>query len=141
MAEIEVVTELPLADQAKVIEFLDQHGRDRGFIWDEVPFSLVMRENDAIIAGLSGKSVFRWLYIDTLGVAEEWRGRGLGRRLMLEAEHIAGDQGFYGIWLNTFSFQAPEFYKKLGYEVFGTLNDFPPGEARYFLAKRLQTPH
>jgi hypothetical protein len=40
-------------------------------------------------------------------------------------------------YLDTFSFQAPDFYKKLGYEVFGELQDFPHGHQRYFMKKRL----
>jgi hypothetical protein len=40
------------------------------------------------------------------------------------------------VWLDSFSFQAPGFYKKLGYSVFGTLPDFPKGETRYFFSKR-----
>lgn len=53
------------------------------------------------------------------------------------AEAIAHDKGCVGVWLDTFSFQAPDFYQKLGYSVFGELKDYPPGYSRFFLQKRL----
>jgi ribosomal protein S18 acetylase RimI-like enzyme len=57
--------------------------------------------------------------------------------LMREAEAVARENGCTGIWLDTFSFQAPGFYEKLGYTVFGTLADYPPGHSRFFLHKTL----
>jgi len=41
------------------------------------------------------------------------------------------------IYLDTFSFQAPAFYQRHGYQVFGTLPDFTPGHQRYFFTKQL----
>jgi hypothetical protein len=54
---------------------------------------------------------------------------------MAEAE--ARQRGAQHAYLDTFSFQAPGFYKKHGYQVFGELQDFPPGHQRYFLTKQL----
>jgi ribosomal protein S18 acetylase RimI-like enzyme len=65
------------------------------------------------------------------------RGGGWGRALLERAEEEAIARGLQGVWLDTFSFQAPGFYQKLGYEVFGTLADYPPGHTRYFLRKTL----
>lgn len=38
-----------------------------------------------------------------------------------------------GIWLDAFSFQAPEFYRRLGSSEFGRIDHFPEGAARRFL--------
>ena len=53
---------------------------------------------------------------------------------MLAAEAEAIRLGCVGVWLDTFSFQARGFYEKLGYTLFGTIDDYPPGESRFFLS-------
>jgi ribosomal protein S18 acetylase RimI-like enzyme len=61
-----------------------------------------------------------------------------GRRLVEEAERLAAEAGCRQAWVDTFSFQSPGFYQRLGYRVFGELPDYPPGQTRYFLTKVLQ---
>ncbi len=56
---------------------------------------------------------------------------------MQAAENEALARGCHGAYLDTFSFQAPDFYQKLGYEIYGKLDDFPKGHCRYFLRKKL----
>jgi GNAT superfamily N-acetyltransferase len=68
---------------------------------------------------------------------EDLRGAGLGRQLMEQAEQEAIHRGCHIIWLDTFTFQARGFYERLGYTVFGTLEDYPPGHSRFFLRKNL----
>ena len=70
-------------------------------------------------------------------IKEELRGQGFGHRLLTLAEDEARHRGAKKAHLDTFSFQAPDFYKQHGYEVFGELQDFPPGHQRYFLSKQL----
>jgi GNAT superfamily N-acetyltransferase len=70
-------------------------------------------------------------------VREDLRGQGFGRQLLEKAETEARQRGAKRAYLDTFSFQAPAFYKKLGYEEFGRLEDFPAGHTRYFLVKTL----
>ena len=53
------------------------------------------------------------------------------------AEEVAREHGCVGIWLDTFTFQAPGFYQKLGYTVFGEISNYPPGSSRFFLHKHL----
>jgi ribosomal protein S18 acetylase RimI-like enzyme len=65
------------------------------------------------------------------------RGKGCGKALMAQAENIARANGCIGLWLDTYEFQARGFYEKLGFEVFGTLDDHPIGQKRFFLRKRL----
>ena len=70
-------------------------------------------------------------------MTESLRGRGHGRQLLAAAEHYAVERGCTRAWLTTFSFQAPEFYPKLGYEPFAVLEDHPLGHRHHFLQKRL----
>lgn len=89
------------------------------------------------IGGATGSSYYGWMVIDMLWLPQALRGKDLGREIMLAAEREAIARGCLGIRLDTFSFQARGFYEKLGYTVFGTLPDHPPGHTRYWLAKRL----
>jgi GNAT superfamily N-acetyltransferase len=93
--------------------------------------------NQEIAGGLIGATYWDWLYIDLLWVKEGLRGRGFGHRLLALAEDEARQRGARNAYLDTFSFQSPDFYMRHGYQVFGTLQDFPRGHARYFLTKHL----
>jgi GNAT superfamily N-acetyltransferase len=92
--------------------------------------------DDEAVGGLTATAVLDWLFIEWLHVPAELRGKGHGRDLIERAETFARERGLLGVWLDTFSFQARPFYEKLGYRVFGTLEDHPVGGARYFLSKR-----
>jgi GNAT superfamily N-acetyltransferase len=90
-----------------------------------------------IVGGVIGEVYWEWFYLDLLWVKEELRGRGYGHRLLTIAEQEARQCGAKNVYLDTFSFQAPDFYIQHGYQVFGELQDFPPGYQRYFLTKQL----
>jgi GNAT superfamily N-acetyltransferase len=102
-------------------------------------FALLVRDEDGdqVLGGLHGKLLYRWMFIELLAVPEQARGQGLGTRLMAMAEELARDKGCVGIWLDTFDFQAPEFYRALGYSEFARIDDYPPGHSRFFFQKRL----
>ncbi|WP_442754872.1 GNAT family N-acetyltransferase [Methylocystis sp. JAN1] len=106
---------------------------------EETPLSVVVRdENGALTGGLNGVTHWRWLYIRHLWVAESQRGGGLALRLMQAAERAALARGAIGAYIDTFDPRVAAFYKRLGYERFGEIADFPPGERRIYLSKRLR---
>jgi len=111
-----------------------QQAGDGGF--RRLCFSLRTPDQE-IVGGVLGEVYWEWFYIDLLWVKEELRGRGHGHRLLTQAEDEARQRGAKNAYLDTFSFQAPDFYKQHGYQVFGELSDFPPGHNRYFLTKEL----
>lgn len=90
-----------------------------------------------IVGGALGELHWEWLHLDLLWVKEELRGRGYGHHLLTTIEDGARQRGARNVYLDTFSFQAPDFYKRHGYQVFGELPDFPAGHRRYFLTKQL----
>lgn len=90
-----------------------------------------------IIAGLNSAVSWNWMEIDILWVDENYRGAGLGSQLLNEAEKIARDHNCSFIKLNTFSFQAPAFYLKYGYQVIAMIEDAPLGNQHYFYKKDL----
>ena len=106
---------------------------------DHRPLVIILSNPDtgAILGGLWGATNFAHLHTDLLFVPETLRGTGLGRQMLLQAEQEAITRGCRGAWLDTFSFQARGFYERLGYAVFGTLDDYPPGQKRIFLHKVL----
>jgi GNAT superfamily N-acetyltransferase len=93
--------------------------------------------DEAIVGGLIGSTYWNWLHVDLLWVRDELRGRGYGHRLLTVAEEEARRRGALNAYLDTFSFQALDFYEQHGYQVFGELEDFPAGYQRYFLRKQL----
>lgn len=107
--------------------------QETDFLWIN---RIVEDKNGNIIAGILSK-MYCWncLYIDVLWVKEEHRKDGLGSRLLKEIESVAIEKGCYLIHLDTFDFQAKDFYIKHGYEVFGVLDECPEGHKRYFLKK------
>lgn len=77
------------------------------------------------------------MFISVLFVEEQHRGKGLGTRLLKHAEEQAKSIGIRLVHLDSFDFQAKDFYLKQGYEIFGVLNDCPKGHKRYFLKKEI----
>lgn len=93
--------------------------------------------NGNIIAGILGGTYWGWMYVDILWVDENYRKRGIGTKLLSEAEKEAARRGCHHVHLDTMSWQAPEFYKKQGYEIIAVLPDIPNGNKKYLLIKAL----
>ncbi|MBK7054719.1 MAG: GNAT family N-acetyltransferase [Leptospiraceae bacterium] len=104
---------------------------------EKFPFGIIAREGEEIIGGVLGEMYYRGLHIDLVWVSEPLRKTGLGTALIRKAEELARESSCTLIYLDTFSFQAPEFYEKLGFEVFGKIENFPENYTRYFLLKRI----
>jgi GNAT superfamily N-acetyltransferase len=106
-------------------------------IFIEINFVL-KDENDKILGGIVGQKYY-WntAYIDVLWVDAAVRGKGIGTQLINKFEETALELNCLMIHLDTFDFQAPAFYKKLGYTLYGTLNDNPAGHKRFYFSKLL----
>lgn len=135
-----LVTETPTAADrdailAPLVAYNDSRAGPSGF----KPLACLLRDapGGKTIGGLWARSVYDWLYVELLTVPEPLRGRGVGSDLMRRAEEVAMQRGCVGVWLDTYGFQARAFYQKLGYEVFGIIEDHPRGSQRIFLRKRL----
>ena len=104
------------------------------------PLHLLLRDGSGAIAGgLLGDTYLGWLFVRILWVADEHRG-GHGERLVRAAEEEAWSRGCHAMWLDTFSFQAPGCYRKLGFQEFGRLDEYPAGHSRHFFWKPLSPP-
>lgn len=108
------------------------------FIGDpaDEPVHVFVRDGaGAVVGGLIGHIRWRWLYVSKLWVAATHRGQGHGAALIAAGEEHARARGCLGVHLDTFEFQARPFYEKVGYTLFGTLDNYPPGFRQYHFAK------
>jgi ribosomal protein S18 acetylase RimI-like enzyme len=101
------------------------------------PLGVLARDaTGALVGGISGRTIYRHFLIEVLWVDESLRGTGLGRQLMETAERIAVERGCVAAQVDTLSFQAPDFYRRLGFGVVGRIEGFPAGHDRFFLLKK-----
>jgi GNAT superfamily N-acetyltransferase len=94
-------------------------------------------ESHEPVGGLCGRTAGGWLAIELIFVPEAFRGMGLATRLIVMAEEEARRRNCHSAWLDTMNPQAMTLYRRLGYEVFGELKDYPTGFNRFFLQKKL----
>ncbi|WP_238916386.1 GNAT family N-acetyltransferase [Clostridium sp. YIM B02555] len=94
-------------------------------------------EKGEMIGGLIGNTHGNWLTIKFLWVSENVRGQSIGSKILKKAEETAKERGCKYVFLDTFSFQAPEFYKKYGYEEKFVLEEYPIKGKRHYYTKTL----
>jgi GNAT superfamily N-acetyltransferase len=99
---------------------------------------ILLRGADQVLhGGLIGQTYWGWLHVDIFWLDEKTRGQGAGQKMLQLAEFEAWQRGCRHAHLDTMDWQALPFYEKLGYSVFGVLDDLPEGHKRYFLSKKL----
>ncbi len=130
------------ATQEALMTVLDGLGRNIIKVLGNVELGRSLRifirnQEDQVVGGLIADMFGGWVYVGLLWVHESMRHQGYGTKLMTLLEGEAIRQGCKYAHLDTFSFEARPFYEKLGYELFGTLEDYPEGYCKYFLKKRL----
>ncbi|QDU12187.1 Acetyltransferase (GNAT) family protein [Gimesia aquarii] len=109
---------------------------DRG---QELPLFLSARDvHDEVIGGLQGSFLHQWLRIDVMAVLSNYRSMGVGCLLVTEAERMAVDRGCRSSYVDTMSYQAPDFYRRLGYREVGCLPNWDShGHDKHFFMKDL----
>lgn len=102
-----------------------------------VPLSaLAYDAENEIIGGVAGRTIYKQFFIEVVWVSPAARQTGLGSKLMKCAEQEARNRGCVAAQVDTLSFQAPDFYKKLGFEMVGHVSGIPESPDRFFLLKR-----
>ncbi len=134
-----VVTDTPDPDDAAVIgRGLGAYNREQTGINDHKPLAVLVKDADGnTVGGISGRSSLGLLFLDLVYLPITLRGGGMGQRLLAMAEEEGRKRGCKRAVLYTISFQAPEFYKKYGWRVFGEIPCDPPGTSRIFMTKEL----
>ncbi|MCL4247694.1 MAG: GNAT family N-acetyltransferase [Anaerolineae bacterium] len=123
--------------QAGLAAYNGQHAEPDGY----EPLCIFLRDPAGkLVGGLLGNTYWGWLNISILWLRDDVRQGGYGKRMVQLAEAEAVRRGCQAAHVDTLDFQAPDFYRKLGYTVWGQLDDLPPGHTRYFLKKTLPGP-
>jgi GNAT superfamily N-acetyltransferase len=107
---------------------------------DRLPLHVIVKDTDsgAILGGISGRTSLGLMFLDLVYLPESLRGLDIGTRMLALAEAEGRRRGCKAGVLYTISFQAPRFYERLGWRVFGDVPCDPPGASRVFLTKDLR---
>jgi len=117
---------------------LSAFNRERAQRPEPQRFNVVLRDaGNAVHGGISAALHYDVLYIDDLWIEKACRGADYGTKLMRLAEEEGRRRGAALWWLDTYTWQARPFYKKLGYELFGELPYWGTKPARHFMRKTL----
>lgn len=131
--------ELSLEDKKIMVDGMLAYHASKGHPRKSETFSVALKDKNAILRG-SITVTFLWngMHIDSLWVDESIRGNDYGTKLMKKAEEEAIKRGCTIAYTDTFSWQAGEFYEKLGYALYGKLENFPEGNALSYYFKELR---
>ena len=136
--KIEVTDNITKEDEDIILKEIIKYNLER--IEDKNPKDLgifLYDEDDNKIAGLIGDTHANWFSIKFLWVKEQFRGNNIGSRLLQQAEETAKERGCKYSFLDTFGFQAPNFYKKHGYKEAFILENYPLSGKRHYFTKKL----
>lgn len=130
--------ELEEGDMKVLVERMLKYHADKGHPRKKDIFSIALRdENDKFVGGIIVSVLWNGMEIDSLWVDESLRGQNWGRKLMEATETEGRKRGCDFAYTNTFSWQASGFYEKMGYKLFGKLEDFPKGCSLSYFRKNL----
>lgn len=100
-------------------------------------YCFVAEDNEEIMGVITGRAYYNEVHIGDLIINEKYRHQNIGTKLVKTVEESYKGKGYSKITLTTFGFQAPEFYKKLGYSLEFVREDNDPKLSKYFYAKLL----
>ena len=117
-------------------EEFNKYAIKNGVICNYTPFNFIAKENEKVVGIITGHSYYKEVKISDFIVLEEYRNKHIGSKLIKEVENYFINKGFENINLTTYEFQAPEFYKKCGYNLeFIRENKENPKLTKYFFVK------
>ncbi len=139
MTEVTLTAVDPTADEVQYLEdrIYEFNSRATGIADGEL-LAFFMRERNRIVAGICGNTWGGTCELRQFWVDEPQRHQGLGTKLFRAAELEARRRGCTQIVLMTFSFQAPSFYERHGFEVVATIDDHPRGHQNLLMRKPLR---
>ena len=136
MIEIEYKENLDEEIYTMIDAEFNEFAKKNGVICNYKSFAFVAKEGNKIIGIITGNSYYKEVHISDLIVLEQYRNKHIGSKLIETVESYYKNKGFENINLTTYGFQAPEFYKKCGFEIeFVRKNKENPKLNKYYLVK------
>ena len=130
-----------VSDSDRIDEFINSefsnYASDCGVTLNYEDFCFIAEDDGEIAGVIIGRAYYNEVHIGDLIVGKDYRRAGIGSRLVAAVEDAYKGKGYEKIALTTFGFQAPEFYKKLGYELEFVREDRDPKLSKYFYLKHL----
>ena len=130
-----------LSETEKIDEFINKeftdYAIDRNVALNFEEFCFVAEDDGKIAGVITGRAYYNEVHIGDLIVGKDYRRDGVGSKLVAAVEEAYKGKGYEKIALTTFGFQAPEFYKKLGYELEFVREDNDPKLNKYFYLKKI----
>jgi GNAT superfamily N-acetyltransferase len=126
-------------DVALISDALDQFNVEETGIEDLRPLAVLVKdpETKRVVGGLTGRTSLGLLFVDLVYLPPALRGSGIGSEILRLAEEEGRRRGCRTAVLYTISFQAPGFYQRNGWRVFGEVPCDPPGTSRVYMTKYL----
>ena len=138
MDEYKVTSDISSQDIEEIYDHLKEFNLSKLECSEIIPLGIFKEDTSGNkLAGLIGETFGNWLSIKYLWVSEELRGKGIGSAILQAAETEARTRGARYAFVDTFSFQAPEFYVRHGYKQVFALTEYPYTGARYYYIKEL----
>ena len=137
--KIELIENPDKKTQDEVLDPLIEYNRQHVGLSGKIELSFQMRDaNGVLVGGANGFTHWNYFFLAHLYVNGSYRGQGIGEKVLRAVEAEAMARGCDHLWLDTFSFQAPGFYEKMGYTRIGQLPDYPHGHQRFFYTRKLK---
>lgn len=139
---MEIIFDISKEPQQFLIDGLKKYNTSKNknlYIAEQKPFGYYVYEKETLIGGTHGYiDNCNWVYIERLYINQNQRGKDIGTLLMNKIEKFARDNNCIGMRTETWSFQALGFYEKMGFKIYGQMEDHPIGALDYYLQKKLK---
>ena len=96
----------------------------------------IIYDGKKIIGGALGIVMWAWYYLTDFYIDKKYRNLGIGKKVIEQVENFAKRNNALGVRIDSWNFQAPKFYQKLGYKIWGKFDDCPPGTTHYYMYKK-----
>lgn len=135
--EIQRISETDCEADDFINETFSDYAQKNGIALNYEPYCFAAEENGRIVGVITGRAYYNEVHIGDLIVAEAYRHQHVGTKLVRAVEEAYAGKEYTKITLTTFGFQAPAFYKKLGYTLEYIREDTDPRLSKFFYMKAL----